>query len=177
MTDFLDTVNGSRTSITSTTNRYIVGPTVELRLPFGFGVEADALYRHFSYNAVASLVDAVSTLSSSGSAWEFPLLVKKRFAKGPIRPFVDAGVSFNKITGLSQTVSGVVFPSRAADPQDDFSKGFVIGGGVELKALLVRITPEIRYTRWGTQQFNSVISGGSLRSKLNQAEFLVGITF
>jgi hypothetical protein len=48
---------------------------------------------------------------------------------------------------------------------------------VELKALLLRITPEIRYTRWGTQQFNSVISNGSLRSKVNQAEFLVGITF
>jgi len=177
MTDFLDTVNGSRTSITATTNRYIVGPTVELRLPFGFAVEADALYRHFSYNVAASLVDAVSTLSASGSAWEFPLLVKKRFAKGPIRPFVDAGVSFNKITGLSRTVSGLAFPSRADDPRDDFSKGFVIGGGVELKALLLRISPEIRYTRWGTEQFNSVFSGGSLRSKVNQAEFLVGITF
>jgi len=177
MTDFLDTVNGSRTSITATTNRYIVGPTVELRLPFGFAVEADALYRHFSYNVAASLVDAVSTLSASGSAWEFPLLVKKRFAKGPIRPFVDAGVSFNKITGLSRTVSGLAFPSRAEDPRDDFSKGFVIGGGVELKALLLRISPEIRYTRWGTEQFNSVFSGGSLRSKVNQAEFLVGITF
>jgi hypothetical protein len=48
---------------------------------------------------------------------------------------------------------------------------------VELKALLLKITPEIRYTRWGTTQFNSVISGGTLRSNVNQAEFLVGITF
>jgi opacity protein-like surface antigen len=185
MTDFLNTVNGSRTSITTTTNRYIVGPTVELRLPLGFGVEADALYRHFRFNAATSLVDIVSSfgstvsgsLSTSASAWEFPLLVKKRFAHGPIRPFVGAGVSFNKITGVSQTVQGLVFPSHVADLQDDFSKGFVIGGGVELKALLLKITPEIRYTRWGTTQFNSVISGGTLRSNVNQAEFLVGITF
>ena len=47
LTDFIDTVSGSKTSIT-TTNRYIVGPTIELRLPAGFGVEADALYRHFT---------------------------------------------------------------------------------------------------------------------------------
>ena len=39
LTDFIDTVSGSRTTVTSVTNRYIVGPTIELRLPFGFGVE------------------------------------------------------------------------------------------------------------------------------------------
>ena len=185
MTDFLDTVNGSRTSITSTTNRYIVGPTVELRLPLGFGVEADALYRHFRYNSAASLVDAVATINTSGSAWEFPLLLKKRLFHGPIRPFLDAGISFNKITGLSQTVQTVVFPNRTTtssndnppELRDSYSSGFTMGGGVEIKALLLRVTPEIRYTRWGTRQFNSAISSGNLRSNLNQAEFLVGITF
>src|SRR6266568_8126524 len=70
LTDFIDTVNGSRTSVTTTTNRYIVGPTVELRLPAGFGVEADALYRHFRYNTSANLVDAISTVNTSSDAWE-----------------------------------------------------------------------------------------------------------
>jgi opacity protein-like surface antigen len=185
MTDFLDTVSGSRTSINSTTNRYIVGPTLELRLPAGFGVEVDALYRHFSYNSSASLVDAISTLNTSGSAWEFPLLLKKRFMHGPIRPFLDAGVSFDKISGLSQTVQTVVFPNRTttttnsnpSELKNDFSSGFTIGGGVEVKALLLRVTPEVRYTRWGTQHFRSIISTGSLGSNLNQAEFLVGITW
>ncbi len=138
MTDFLDTVNGSRTSITSTTNRYIVGPTVELRLPAGFGVEVDALYRHFRYDSVASLVDAVSTLNTSGGAWEFPLLVKERLFHGPIRPFVDAGISFNKIAGLSQTVQTVIFPNRTTtvsnssppELKDSASSGFTMGGGV-----------------------------------------------
>jgi opacity protein-like surface antigen len=185
LTDFIDTVNGSRTSITSTTNRYIVGPAVELRLPAGFGVEADALYRHFRFNSSATLVDAISTLSTTGSAWEFPILLKKRFMGGPIRPFVAAGVSFDKVTGLSQTVSTLSLNritttsnSNPAELKDDFSSGFTIGGGVEVKALLIRVTPEIRYTRWGTQHFNSIIQpGGSVSSNLNQAEFLVGLTF
>lgn len=185
MTDLIDTASGARTSISSTTNRYIVGPTVELRLPFGFGVEFDALYRHFRYNSAASLVDAVSTLSTSGGDWEFPLLLKKRFASGPLRPFLDAGVNFDKITGVSQTISTLVFPNRntttttnnPAELRKDFSTGFTIGAGLEIRALLLRLTPEIRYTRWGSEHFNAVISGGSLSSNLNQAEFLVGITF
>ncbi len=185
MTDFIDAVSGSRTSVTTTTNRYIVGPTVELRLPAGFGVEVDALYRHFRYNTSANLLDAISTVNTSSDAWEFPLLLKKRFMHGPIRPFLDAGVSFNKISGLSQTVRTVVFPnptttSTTSNPSEltnGFSSGFTMGGGVDIHALLLHITPEIRYTRWGTQNFNSIISGGSLHSNLSQAEFLVGFTF
>jgi hypothetical protein len=193
LTDFINTVSGSRTTVSSVTNRYIVGPTVELRLPFGFGVEANALYRHFSYNSTASLVDVLSTLRTTSNNWEFPLLLKKRFGGvGPVRPFVDAGVNFNKITGLSQTVSNLVFPNRLtttsdsnpAELKNDFTAGFTMGGGVEIHLLLVRISPEIRYTRWGNQQFNGIFppggaSGitGSLTSNQNQAEFLVGFTF
>jgi opacity protein-like surface antigen len=177
LTDFIDTVSGSKTSITTTTNRYIVGPTIELRLPAGFGVEADALYRHFNFSSTSNLVDAISTLTTTTGAWEFPILLKKRFLPGPVRPFVSAGVNFNKITGLSQTLSTLsgnpASGSNSAGLKDDFSSGFTMGGGVEVKALLLRITPEIRYTRWSTQHFNSV----NASSNLNQAEFLVGFTF
>ncbi len=193
LTDFIDTVSGSRTTVSSVTNRYIVGPTVELRLPFGFGVEADALYRHFSYNSTASLVDVLSTLRTTSNDWEFPLLLKKRFrGAGPVRPFVDAGVSFNKITGLTQTVSNLVFPNRLtttsnsnpAELKNDFTAGFTLGGGLEIHLLILRISPEIRYTRWGNQQFSGIFPAGvasgigaSLTSNQNQAEFLVGFTF
>ena len=193
LTDFIDTVSGSRTTVTSVTNRYIVGPTAELRLPFGFGVEVDALYRHFSYNSTASLVDVLSTLRTTSNDWEFPILLKKRFGGvGPVRPFVDGGVNFNKISGLSQSVSNLVFPNRLtttsnsnpAELKNDFTAGFSVGGGVEIHLLILRITPEIRYTRWGNQQFSGIFptggaSGiaGSVTSNQNQAEFLVGFTF
>src|SRR5436305_12797721 len=72
-TDFIDAVNGSRTSVTTTTNRYIVGPTIEVRLPAGFGVEADALYRHFRFNSTSNLVDAISTINTSSGPWESPI--------------------------------------------------------------------------------------------------------
>jgi len=185
LTDFVDAVNGSRTSVTTTTNRYIVGPTVELRLPAGFSVEGDALYRHFRFNSSANLLDAILTVNTATGAWEFPLLLKKKFMHGPIRPFVDAGVSFNKISGASQTVTSILAPSRItttsnSNPPEltnDFTTGFTMGGGLDIHALLIHITPEIRYTRWSTQNFNTSISGGSLHSNLSQAEFIVGFTF
>ena len=50
----------------------------------------------------------------------------------------------------------------------------MLGVGVELKAAIIRISPEIRYIRWTDQHFNL---GNVLQSNQNQAEFLVGITF
>jgi hypothetical protein len=49
----------------------------------------------------------------------------------------------------------------------------VIGGGVKIHALFLRISPEIRYTRWTSPHFSSYL----LNSNQNQAEFLLGITF
>lgn len=183
MTNFIDTVSGAYSSVDSVTNRYIVGPTAELRLPFGLGVEIDALYRHFNYHSSTSIV-AISTLRATGSDWEFPLLLKKRFGVGPIHPFVDAGVNFDKVSGLSRTVTILAPPNLigsnagSSELKNDFTAGFTLGGGVELRLLLLKITPEIRYTRWGNQQFSGIFpTGGSLTSNQNQAEFLVGFTF
>src|SRR5271170_6359332 len=54
----LGVVGGVRTAddigfpATTESKRYVVGPEVEVGLPFGFGVEVDALYRRdgYSYN-------------------------------------------------------------------------------------------------------------------------------
>jgi hypothetical protein len=44
---FLDAAKSQQFAFNATTNRYIVGPTAELHLPFGLGVEFDILYRRF----------------------------------------------------------------------------------------------------------------------------------
>jgi opacity protein-like surface antigen len=175
MTDLVSAASGSQAAISASSDRYIVGPEVELHLPFGLGVEFDVLYRRFSYAAVSSLPGLLSSLSGTGSSWEFPLLVKKHFLPGPVHPFVDAGVNFNKLTGLTQTVQAVAGASSA--PSNDFTKGFTMGAGVDVHVLLLHITPELRYTRWGSQSLNSILPGGTVSSNQNQAEFLVGFTF
>jgi len=181
VTSLIDTVSSFSTTVSSQTHSYIVGPTVEVRLPAGFGVEFDALYRRFSYNANSPSVSTYLNIRTTGSDWEFPLLIKKRFASGPIRPFLDAGVSFSKLSGLEETVVSVVNTvsgnNNPAALKHDFATGFVIGAGLDLH-LLLHITPEVRYTRWGREHFDATIGpGASLNSTQNQAEFLLGITF
>ena len=53
--------------------------------------------------------------------------------------------------------------------------GYVFGGGIDIKFLVIHIQPEIRYTRWGAEHFFD--PSGLLHSSENQGEFLLGITF
>jgi opacity protein-like surface antigen len=165
LTDFVNTVNGT---VSSKTNRYLVGPTVELHLPAGFGVELDALYRRFDYsNPVGSTVNGVITFANTtSSAWEFPLLLKYRFPAKVVRPYVDAGVAWDKVSNLANTLSGNSTKST--------TMGAVVGAGLDVHVLIVHILPELRYTRWTDQHFNIA---NVLHSNQNQAEFMVGITF
>ena len=57
LTDFLNAAESQQFAFNSTTNRYIVGPTAELHLPFGLGVEFDILYRRFDYNGSGTLAE------------------------------------------------------------------------------------------------------------------------
>lgn len=182
MTDFIHAVDSGAVYQTSTiTNRYIIGATGELRLPFGLGVEADILYRHFSFGSSLSLIANYQTGKTTTGAWEFPLLAKYRFKGKVFRPYIDGGVAWDKLSGVTSTVqtifNNVTTTSTTSNPfslKEDTTRGFVLGGGVDIKALLIHISPEIRFTHWGAQHF---IESGSLNSKQSQAEFLVGITF
>jgi opacity protein-like surface antigen len=183
VTDFLSTVQSPFFGFNSTTNRYIVGPTVELRLPFGLGVELDALFRHLNYSGTVRGVDTFTSSSTTGNAWEFPLLAKYRFPSKVVRPYVDAGIAWDTLSGLTQTISTTVFPNHifnttSSHPQElhkNTTTGFVTGAGLDVQVLFLHLSPEIRYTRWGAQHFLS--SNGGLSSNQNQAEFLLGITF
>jgi opacity protein-like surface antigen len=185
MTDFLDAVRSQNVNSSTTTNRYIVGVIAEARLPFGLGVEADVLYRHFRYSSsggIGSIATNLTNMDTTAGAWEFPILAKYRFKGKIVRPFVDAGVAWDKLSGLTQTVTSVVASvtkstttSSPAELSKDVTRGFVMGGGVDVKALVIHITPEVRFTRWGAKHF--IDPNGLLNSKLNQAEFLVGFTF
>ncbi len=180
LTDFLNAAQSGTFNYSAPTQRYIVGGTVEVRLPLGFAVEADALYRRLGYTGSGNLVDVFTTSHTTGSNWEFPLLLKYRFHFPIVRPFLDAGVAWDTLAGLQQTISEVspVSLSSNSSPAElkrNTTMGFVLGAGVDIHALFLHISPEIRYTRWNAQQISDAL--GLLHSNQNQAEFLVGFTF
>ncbi|MBZ5611613.1 MAG: PorT family protein [Acidobacteriia bacterium] len=141
---------------------YVIGPFAELRLPFGFAVEADALYRPLDLTTDFTLVPQPPARSAFNiSSWEFPILGKYHIFHAPvINPYVEAGPIF-RATG-----SKASYLSNA---------GFAIGGGVDVKILRVRFTPELRYSRWG--QDATVLGFVTYPSNLNQTEFLLGLSF
>jgi opacity protein-like surface antigen len=187
LTDFVDAASGTNAAgfidFATHTNRYIIGATGELHLPFGLSIEVDVLYRHFNYQEASQAAGVATTGSTTGNAWEFPLLGKYRFLRTRLmRPYVDAGVAFDTLSGVSQTVrntiNSITTTTSTGSPlqlQNSTTRGYVFGGGIDIKFLVVHIQPEIRYTRWGAEHFFDV--SGLLHSSENQGEFLLGITF
>ena len=133
----------------------IVGPYVELRLPWGFSIEADALYYPGLY----------SNAAGGASVWQFPILAKYKFLKGPVRPYVEGGPAYSHLSDVK----------TLPDLLNDSNYGITLGAGVELKILALRIAPEIRYN--GVVLTNIQSPEGFFKSNHNQAIFQVGFGF
>lgn len=173
LTNFFQAASNPGETFNSNATRFILGPTVELRLPAGFGLEADALFRRFQYNGSTNLVDEL-VRNTATNAWEFPFLVKYRMAGTFVKPFLDGGVAFDHWSGVRETIAAVGGPTSRSGTSGS-NAGFVVGAGIELRLPLVKLSPEVRYTRWGAANITDL--GGALRSNQNQAEFLIGLTF
>lgn len=161
LTDPLSTGRGGSGSISHEVRHYLVGATGEVHFPHRFSVEVDALYRSLNYTVFPNNLPA--TRFTPGD-WQFPLLAKYEFRQGVIvHPFVDAGATFRHVS-----LSNV----SLANPN---SAGVSVGGGVTLKLLFLRLSPEIRYTNFSANVFGSNFN--FIRSTSNQVDFLVGLTF
>ena len=159
LNDALSAPSGGTVSYLESTGRFTVGPFAEFRLPSGFSVEVDALYRSYSFRQALPQASSVST-----NAWEFPVLAKKRLFGGPIAPYIEGGVALSHLS-----------VKDVAELNHSNNGGIVLGAGVSLQVGPVRIAPEIRYNGWILKNFSSPFSG--LESNRNQATVLVGIGF
>ncbi len=155
LSDFLSAESkiGAATNVVTGKGNLIVGPMFELRLPLGLGVEVDALYRRWDPKGAIAGVGSQNT-------WEIPVYGKYRFPGIVVHPYVGAGVNFQRIGDVGKFITG---------SQVDSSRiGYMMAGGVEAKIVKIRISPELRYTRWNNK--------GALRSS-NQVDLLVGFSF
>src|SRR4051812_24503159 len=76
-TDFVSAaVNGTLTTNIGRSSDYIVGPVAEVRIPFGFAVEVDALYRNSDYHVTTTSGGITSTYDANAHSWEIPYLAK-----------------------------------------------------------------------------------------------------
>ena len=106
--NFNDVVNaaniGSLQSVANSSN-FSIGPSVRVNLPASFRIEVDALYRPYGFN----LVGAAGLLYPvTAQQWRFPVLLQYRFNAPLVHPFVEAGLSFDHLSGISNAAISVV---------------------------------------------------------------------
>lgn len=162
---------------------FTVGPELDFNLPFGFGIEVDALFRPLEFRSSWTTSAGSPVISrTTASSWSFPVLLKKRFGEGRVKPYLSAGPTFQGLANIEErvdTFTGPIPQSQATGSpeslRDKFTTGFTAAGGLQLGLGIVRISPEIRYTRWGWENFRSVDS--LLKSSPDQWDLLLGITF
>jgi len=177
LTDAMNVLDSSR--YFSNKAPFVIGPVVELRLFAGLSAEADLLYRSVEYNSTPQETPQ-TTSRTRGQTWELPVLVKYRAPGELFRPFLSAGLSYRRLARFKQRVatggiSGTVEFSEPPELTNRSTGGATVGGGLELSLPLIRVSAELRYTRWGSSSFRSALSG--LASQLNQADFLLGVLF
>lgn len=174
----------------SVSKRYAVGPSVELGLPFGLAVEADAIYRRAGIQASASNGDYNIFVHEHANLWEFPVLLKYRIPVSVAKPFLEVGYVRRitggdigrKVTGNLPNWPGMTYSTYYSNWYD--SNGVVVGGGVQFALGHLRLAPTVRYTRWtgdtATGAFggaHAIFSGQPWQSNQNQVDVLLGVAW
>jgi hypothetical protein len=158
------TVSGIQ-SVAKSTN-FTVGGEVQVALPLKFRIEVDALFRPYHVTLIG--LNLVSDISAQ--QYRFPVLLQYRLGgAGPVKPFVEGGLSFDRLSGVSSAI-GSAIKSGPGTLLHQSGANVVLGAGVDLKVPLVRVSGELRYIRQTASNFSDF-------SNLNQAEVLVGVHF
>jgi hypothetical protein len=170
----------------SESKRYVVGPAVELALPFGFGIEVDALYRRVGFETSDSSFAGSFQSRYRANSWEFPILLKSKLPFPLLKPFWEAGYAPRRISGSSSTVGTTVdIPtgkvtnfSSSGGWNPDTSHGLVAGVGGETGLGKIHVSGELRYTRWNNDPISfTTRTGNYVNMSQNQVDFLIGLTW
>jgi hypothetical protein len=124
------------------TSRFTIGPALDLRLPHGLGFEFGAMYKRFPQEAGEVQIVAepgtpysviYSPYSHTGQSWEFPMVGQYRFSGERVRPYLEAGVSVNRLSGVLGPCCRTLFPESVIVTPPGISEnriGAVAGAGL-----------------------------------------------
>jgi hypothetical protein len=160
--------------------KYILGVTGEFHLYKRFRLEVDGLYKRagFSTSGLYGSTGSNFYQNTGANIWEIPALLKTNIKVGHVRPFVDFGASLRHVSSIQNNeflpglVSGIIL-NNVDGLHNRNTYGGVAGIGIAFKRGPVTLSPEVRYTRWANESFQT----NGLRTNLDQGDFLLGITF
>ena len=172
--------------IESFSNRYIGGIFGELRFGNRLSIEVGSLYHrvHLAGFTRAVVLYPQWSVRAVGGAWEFPVSGKYRFTRGTTAPFVAAGPALRRtrLSGDQTTVTytgGLPSPVSVTTPVSEsfVSGGWTIGSGLDMQLGKIRVSPQVRYVRFGA--FTCVGCGPVIRDfpALNSVYVMLGAGF
>ena len=148
--------------------RFTLGPVVDLRLPFGLGLETGALYKRFNQTGMTG-AGGQTAINQTGSSWEFPLLAKYRLPGILVRPYLEGGFSYNHLSDIAKPFENAIRPVSEGDMTTSISRpGYVFGAGLEVGTGRFRAVPGLRWTHYQSRD---------IVPQTNSVDFLVGLMF
>lgn len=171
---------------TSESKRYVLGPTVEVRLLPRLSFEADALYRRIGLRTADGGFWGSTETGYRANAWEFPLLAKYSQPLAGARLSVSGGYAPRRISGSFHTEVVNVNPTSGQSSRyewsdswkPDVTHGVVAGAGIEVSVGHLGLAPEFRYTRWNQDPLALYGSHGfSVSMSRNQYDVLLGMVW
>jgi hypothetical protein len=179
-------------SLTPATQRFGGGVTVEYAATRRILISADLLYRYFGYSAqtvtnvtLADGTSQITTLSEASHAryWDLPILARyttlpARMASA--RVFLGGGAVIRRISNIRtdttvQNPDGTeIYNYTPRTPQLQTTYGPAAVAGFRVKDDFgIKITPEVRYTRW----LSDLFTAWPAKQRRNELEVVIGLTF
>jgi hypothetical protein len=183
---------------TTTSKSPVVGGGLELefRLAPRWRLTADLLFHRLRYDSSAATfwgrddpatgnderTQSSVTEQSKGRLWDFPVMLHRRGlrASGPLsHVWFGAGVAARTVSDV-RTRAQIKSPDgservdyHSVTPSRRNLAGVVVSFGLRIvDDFNIKITPEVRFTRWSGATF----AAGTTRSPRNQLEFGIGFT-
>lgn len=161
---------------------YTAGPSIEFRLPRGFAVEFNPLYKRTGYTSIGTdLFGSLYLDRIRADTWDFPVLGKYYF--GPL--FASGGYTARRSAAASDAyrvlrrfdgeIATVI--NERVDLGTGTEQGFALGGGARFKVFgALKLSAEYRYSRWVTADLTTPRNSAPYGPTKNQHEILIGFT-
>lgn len=175
--NWFENTSGQGNQFSDTSGRLLIGPTLQIHWKT-VALEIDALYRGYRTHGSGSILGISFVNDSNGRAWEFPILLKRKFyPTANIKPVFGAGVAIRYLGQQTQLVS-VHTPDVTASVGRNYVFGIPLSAGLEFKAARFRFMPEFRYVLWASEtSLGQIRTQGLFDTNHSQFQLLLGFTF
>jgi hypothetical protein len=164
----------------SSEDRILFGPMMEVHVTHGMSVEFDALYSKWADVSDACCAERTPPfISATGTtrmhSWQLPLIPRWRLQLHHQAISLGAGFSARNISSASHLsgteqgyIGGPTVPVDFRSSDSNWTYGPVFAAGISFRAGIMHLQPELRYIRWN----DSPLPAG----KLDSFQVLIGIS-